>query len=104
MKKRDKPRSDRLRRHIDIYFISTFVTSTIAIRMANEAHAIPRFTSYSYYAFCAVRKMLPFSVWYAGHRKRRRKIPRLCHAKVRISEKPSLVSECDRGVQFTSAS
>ena len=48
--------------------------------------------------------MLPFSVWYAGHRKHRRKIPRLYHEEVRISEKPPLVSECDRGVQLTPAS
>ena len=47
--------------------------------MANEARAMPRITYCSYYAFCAVREMLPFSVWYAGHRKRRRKIRRLCH-------------------------
>ena len=32
--------------------------------------------------------MLPFSVWYAGHRKHRRKIRRLRHEEVGISENP----------------
>src|ERR671914_245400 len=35
--------------------------------MTDEACARPNFTSYTYYAFCAVREMLPFSVWCADH-------------------------------------
>jgi hypothetical protein len=45
--------------------------------------------------------MLPFSGWYEGHRKHRRKIPRLYHEEVGISEKPSLVSECDREYSYS---
>src|ERR671915_744815 len=40
---------------------------TSAIRPDDETRAIHWITFYAYYAFCAVREMLPFSVWCANH-------------------------------------
>ena len=77
---------------------------TSAIRPDDETRAIHWITFYAYYAFCAVREMLPFSVWSADHSTPQRRIRRLCHEEVGPFKPPSWVSECDRGVQFTPAS